>query len=148
MFGREREARASWIDVLRAVELEGCRLGEEGLYCHSSEWVLLERVLEPKNGCSKVLTRDYCREVVGWSVNWIGLFVKEWRTLSTNGFRGWSGKATGKIGEEEEEIRVLISGTVGNFKSRGDKSWSQSIPFSSESSSSWFSKGSGWSTEM
>ena len=40
--GRERDALASWVDIPRAVELERGRLGEEGLDCDSSDWVLAD----------------------------------------------------------------------------------------------------------
>ena len=146
-FSRGRDALASWVAVPRAVELERSRLGEEGLDCGSSDWVLLEQAAEPNNKGNRILTWDSCREVAGWSVDWIGVFVKDWRNLSTNGFGGWFGKATGEIGEEEER-RVIISGSVGNLKSSGDKCWSQSIPFNSKSSSSCSRKGSGWSSEI
>ena len=141
--GRERDALASWVDVPRAVELERNRLGEEGLDCDSSDWVLFDWALEPHSDGNKILTRDSCRGVAGWSVNWIGVFVRLWRNLSTSGFGGWLGKATGEI-RRGEESRVIISGSVGKFISSGDKGWSQLIPLSSESSSSCSSKGSGW----
>ena len=99
--------------------------------------------LELYNEDNRILTRDTCFEFAGWSVNWIGVFVKDWGKLSTNGFGGWFGKATGEIGEEEER-RAILSGSVGKFKSSGDKGWSQS----SASSSSCSSKGSGSSSEF
>ena len=54
----------------------------------------------------------------------IGVFVKDWKNLSTNGFGGCSGKTTGEIGKEEEERRVITSGSLGKFKSSSDKDWS------------------------
>ena len=145
--GRERDALASWVDVPKAVELERDRPSKKGLDCDSSDWVLVGWALEPHNEGKKILTPDSCREVAGWSINWIGVFVRDWRNLSTNGFGCWFGEATGEIGEEEES-KVKISGSVGKFKLSGDKGWSQSIPLSSESSSSYSRKGSGWSSEI
>ena len=40
--GRERDALASCLDIPRAFESEQSRLGEEGLDCDSSDWVLAD----------------------------------------------------------------------------------------------------------
>ena len=96
----------------------GRRFGGEGLDCNSSDWFFW--TVEPANEGNRILISDSCREVVGLSLNWIGLSVKDWRPLSTNGFGGWFGKATGEMGEEEEK-RVIKSGSVDKFKSSGDK---------------------------
>ena len=92
---------------------------------------------------NKILARDSCSETVGSSRNWTGFYDKDWKNLSTNGFGSSSGKTTGEMAEEEEEGKVKLPGSVGNFKSSGDKGWSQSNPLSSESNSSCSSKESG-----
>ena len=98
------------------------------------------------NEGNKLLARDLCCGTVRLSVSWTGLSFKDCNKLWTNGFGGWFGKTTGESGEEEEERRLIISGSVGNFESSGDKGRSQSNPFSTESSLWCSSKKSGWSS--
>ena len=103
--------------------LSSWRGGEGRVGCDSSYWIILGWALKSNNEGNKISARDSCGGTVGLSVNGIGLSVKDWKILSFNGFGGWSCKTTGEIGGEEEESRVIRSGSVGNFESSGDDCW-------------------------